>query len=151
MKKLKIFLVCAAISALSIFCLTACFNRDRGDQNETGNETTTSSTNNGSGVNGSTNEDNHNGTNGTTNGDTNNGTNGATKEDNHNGTNGTTNGNNNNGMNGTNGYDNNEAGTDEDGNLIEGIGDMINDGLDEVETVIDDIDGNNTGNNSRMR
>ena len=45
-----------------------------------------------------------------------------------------------------------QTNTDVDGNIIDGVGDVINDGLDEIETVIDDIDGNNTnGDNSRMR
>lgn len=125
MKKLKIFLVCAVISAISIFGLTACFN-DGSEQQETGNGTTGSSVNSSESMGGSGTTDSTTGGNGTT---------ASTTAGNIDTT-------------------ASHEGTDEmggtDGNILDGVGDVINDGLDEVETVIDDIDGNNAGN-STMR
>lgn len=127
MKKLKLLLVCTVISVIGVFGLTGCFS-DGSSQQGTGNGNTTGQTTTGNNNNATT-------------GNTNNGT--------------TQNGNSNNGNshNGNGTTDNEkETNTDGDGNIIDGVGDMIYDGLDEIETVIDDIDGNNAnGNNSRMR
>ena len=141
MKKLKLFLVCTVISVIGVFGLTGCFGNGSNQQGTGNGNTNQTTTGNNNSTTGSTN----NGSNGMNNNNTNgtNGTNGNT----NNNMNGTTNGNNNNGN--TNGMnDNRETNTDGDGNIIDGVGDIINDGLDEIETAIDDIDGNKVNGNN---